>query len=149
MIFWGAVLAVHILCAAIWVGGLFFALLVLRPSLAVLEPEQRLAVHGQVFRRFFLVVWHVMPLTLLSGYEMLFGVYRGFAGADWSVNVMQLLGLVMAAIFVVIFVGPWATLRRAPAGPEAAASVDKIRKLVQANLVLGLATIAIAALGWR
>ncbi len=141
---WGLVLAIHILSAVIWVGGMFFALLVLRPSLGVLEPSQRLALHGQVFRRFFLIVWHLMPLALLTGYAMLFGVYGGFAGADWSVNVMQLFGLIMAAVFVVIFVAPWRSFR---SGRTAA--LDTIRRLVMVNLVLGLVTVAVAALGWR
>ena len=50
---WGWVLAVHVLCAVIWVGGMFFAYVVLRPSLSVLEPIQRIALHTQIFRRFF------------------------------------------------------------------------------------------------
>jgi len=37
---WGWVLAVHVLCAVLWVGGMFFAYVVLRPSLSVLEPMQ-------------------------------------------------------------------------------------------------------------
>ena len=146
---WGVVLAIHILCAVVWVGGMFFALLVLRPSLATLEPPQRLALHGQVFRRFFLVIWHAMPLALISGYAMLFGVYGGFAGADWSVNVMQLLGLIMAVVFLAIFFGPWARFRRASPGPQATRAIDTIRKLVTLNLVLGVLTVCVAALGWR
>ncbi len=146
---WGLVLAIHILSAVIWVGGMFFALLVLRPSLGVLEPSRRLALHGQVFRRFFLIVWHVMPLALLTGYAMLLGVYGGFAGADWSVNVMQLLGLIMAAVFVVIFVGPWRSFRRDPAGGGTVRAVETIRLLITVNLVLGLLTVTVAALGWR
>ena len=65
------VLALHVLCAVIWVGGMFFAYVVLRPSVAVLEPIQRIALHTQVFRRFFLVIWHAMPLILLSGFTVL------------------------------------------------------------------------------
>ena len=64
------------LCAVIWVGGMFFAYVVLRPSLAVLEPIQRIALHTQVFRRFFLVIWHAMPLILLSGFTVLLRVRR-------------------------------------------------------------------------
>ena len=59
--------AVHVLCAVVWVGGMFFAYVVLRPSLSVLEPPQRMALHVQVFRRFFKIVWHVMPLIILTG----------------------------------------------------------------------------------
>jgi uncharacterized membrane protein len=149
MLLWGIVLAVHILGAAIWVGGMAFALLVLRPALRVLEPPQRIALHAQVFRKFFLIVWHAMPLILLSGYAMLFGIYGGFAGADWSVHVMHLLGLIMAVIFIVIFFGPWAAFRAADTMPERAAAVDRIRKLIAINLALGVLTITVAALGWR
>src|SRR4029077_9808558 len=81
MTIWGWVLAVHVLCAVIWVGGMFFAYVVLRPSLSVLEPIQRIALHTQIFRRFFLIVWHVMPLILLSGFAALFGLFGGPATA--------------------------------------------------------------------
>ena len=58
----------HLLAAILWVGGMAFAMLVLRPSLAVLEPPQRLALHAQVFRRFFLMIWHAMPIAVLTGW---------------------------------------------------------------------------------
>ena len=61
MSFYFVLKAVHLLSAVIWVGGMFFAYLVLRPSLSVLEPAQRIALHQQVFRRFFLFVWHAIP----------------------------------------------------------------------------------------
>ena len=105
---WGWVLAVHALCAVIWVGGMFFAYVVLRPSLSVLEPIQRIALHTQVFRRFFLVIWHVMPLILLSGFAMLFLFYGGLAFVGWNVHLMLLLGLIMSAVFLLIVFGPYA-----------------------------------------
>ena len=87
MTVWGWVLAVHVLCAVIWVGGMFFAYVVLRPSLSVLEPIQRIALHTQVFRRFFLIVWHVMPLILISGFAVFFlsmAGWRASAGTCMS-----------------------------------------------------------------
>jgi hypothetical protein len=56
---------------------------------------------------------------------------------------MLLLGLVMSAIFLAIFFGPYRTFRASP-GPV---SLDAIRKLIGLNLVLGIVTIVIAALG--
>ena len=144
---WGWVLALHVLCAVIWVGGMFFAYVVLRPSLSVLEPIQRIALHTQVFRRFFLVVWHVMPLILLSGYAMALGQYGGFAHLAWNVNAMQLIGLIMSAVFVVIVFGPYARFRRTTDRATAAASIDRIRQLIGINLVLGVITVVVAALG--
>jgi uncharacterized membrane protein len=137
-------LALHVLGAVLWVGGMAFALMVLRPSLGVLPPPQRLDLHRQVFRRFFLLIWHVMPIMLLTGFAMVFAVYGGFRGLRWNVNVMLLLGLVMSAIFVWLFFGPWAALRR---GGDPTL-LDRIRLLVQVNLVLGLIVVVVAALNY-
>jgi len=146
----GILLAAHVLAAVAWVGGMLFAVAVLRPSLAVLDPPQRLALHRQVFRRFFLVIWHAMPVALLTGWALLFGWYGGFAGSPWHVHLMQLTALTMTAVFISIVAGPWRTLRAAmdrgdPA--EAASAVDRIRARVQLNLALGVLTVAVAALG--
>ena len=141
-------LAIHLLSAVLWVGGMAFALMVLRPSLVVLDVPQRLALHGQVFKRFFLIVWHAMPLILLTGYAMLFGYLGGFAGVAWPVHVMHLFGLIMTALFLVVFFGPWAAMRAAQQGGDqakAAAAVARIRQLITVNLVLGLLTVVVAA----
>jgi uncharacterized membrane protein len=143
---WGWVLAVHVLCAVIWVGGMFFAYVVLRPSLSVLEPIQRIALHTQIFRRFFLIVWHVMPLILLSGFAALFGLFGGPATAPWNVSVMMLLGLIMSAVFLLIVFGPYARFRRSTDRTTIVASMDRIRKLIAVNLVLGIVTVVVALL---
>ena len=143
----GVLLALHLLGVVVWVGGMAFALLILRPSLVVLEPVQRLDLHAQVFRRFFRLVWHTMPLVLLSGYAMLFGYFGGFAGANWGVHVMHLTGLVMAGIFVWIIIGPWKAFRAAGPTGDRAAPLAQIRRLIATNLLLGAVTIVVAAIG--
>lgn len=146
MTIWDGVLAVHVLCAVLWVGGMFFAYVVLRPSLSVLEPMQRIALHTQVFRRFFLVVWHAMPLLLLSGFAMVFGLYGGPANVPLNINLMMLIGLIMSAVFLLIVFGPYARFRRTTDRATATAQIDRIRKLIGVNLVLGLVTIVLALL---
>ncbi|MBY0331572.1 MAG: CopD family protein [Acetobacteraceae bacterium] len=142
--------ALHVLGAVLWVGGMAFAILVLRPALTTLEPAQRLALHQGVLARFFRLVWHAMPVVLLSGWLLLFGWYGGFRGVGWHVHVMHLSALIMAAVFVGIVTGPWRSFRAAMArgdGAAAAAAANSIRQQVTANLVLGLLTVAIAAWG--
>ena len=141
MTVWNLVLAVHVLAMTAWTGGMAYALLVLRPSLSVLAPPDRLALHGQAFKRFFLIVWHAMPLVLITGWAMVFGVYGGFATLPWPVNVMQTLGLVMAVVFLVLFFGPWKRFRAHPSA-EAAGS---IRRLITVNLYLGVIVIVVAS----
>ena len=141
----------HLLGAVIWVGGMAFAILALRPAAhEALEPPQRLALMDGVFRRFFRILWHVVPIVLLSGWAMLFGWYWGFGASIWHVHVMHLAGLVMAAIFALVALGPGRAMRAALAAgdrPAAAAALDRIRKGVSVNLALGLLTVAVAAWG--
>jgi len=146
MTIWAWLLAVHVLCAVIWVGGMFFAYLILRPSLSVLDPPQRMLLHTQIFRRFFLIVWHVMPLLLLTGVAMLFGLYGGMANVPWNVNAMMAVGIVMAVVFVVLVFGPYARFRRTTDRTRMASNLDAVRKLIGLNLVLGLITVVLAAL---
>lgn len=140
----------HVLGAVLWVGGMAFALLALRPALAALEPPQRLVVHEGALRRFFLIVWHAMPILLLTGYALLFGWYGGFVGAGWHIHAMHLTALIMAGIFLALFFGPWKEFRAAQAAGDragAATAVDRVRQLVSMNLALGLLTVAVAAWG--
>ncbi len=137
----GVLLAPHLLGAMAWVGGMAFALLVLRPSMAMLEPPQRLALHREVFARFFRLIWHAMPLVLITGYAMIFALFGGFAHLNWAINVMQLLGLIMTAVFLYVVLVPWPAMRAAPT----AQAVDRIRRLVQVNLLLGTLTLIVAA----
>ncbi len=136
--------ALHVLCAVVWVGGMFFAIMVLRPSLAALEPPQRMALHTQVFHRFFKIVWHVMPLIILSGYAMIFAVFGGMAGVRWPVHVMTLLGLIMAAVFMFLYFVPYRRFQAATDGPSKAAAADMLRKLITVNLAIGIVTIVVA-----
>ncbi len=142
MTVWSLVLGVHILAMTAWVGGMAYALLVMRPSLAMLAaPADQMAVLGDTYRRFFRIVWIAMPLVLLTGWGMVFGVYGGFAHLPWPVNVMQVLGLIMAVLYLVLAFGPYRRFRAQP-NPAAAASV---RKLIHANLGLGVIVIIVAS----
>ncbi len=138
-------LALHLLFAALWVGGMFYAVVVLRPALETLDAMPRLQMHMLTLKRFFRVVWVAMPAMLLTGWAMVFAVWGGFAALPWSINVMQTLALLMALIFLYLFFSPWQRLRRAiRPGPDL---LPRIRQLVTLNLGLGIVTIIVGALG--
>ena len=46
-------LALHILGAVVWVGGMFAIYVCLRPALGTLEPPQRLRLMRVTFQKFF------------------------------------------------------------------------------------------------
>lgn len=145
MTIYAALKALHLLFAVLWVGGMFFAYVVLRPSLAAIEPASRMLVHTQVFRRFFLVVWHAMPILLLTGGGMLY-LMGGMANVPWPIHAMVGLGMLMSAVFLVIFFGPYRQFRRTTNRERMASTQNAIRKLIGFNLLLGIVTVVIGAL---
>ena len=144
-------LSLHLLAAVVWVGGMFFAYLCLRPvAAAQLEPPLRLALWNQVFARFFRWVWLAVVLLPVTGYWMIFAGFGGMENMSWSIHTMQATGLLMIAIYLFLFFGPYPELRRAvndQRWPDGAAALNRIRQLVLTNLILGLITVAVAGGG--
>jgi uncharacterized membrane protein len=143
-------IALHVLAAVVWVGGMFFAYMVLRRSAGPLEPERRLALWHRVFGGFFPWVWTSIGVLLASGYGMMFLYLGGFAGAGLYIHVMQGIGIVMMLLFLHLFFVPWRRFGRAMATghfAEAVKQLDQLRRIVATNLVLGLITIVVGASG--
>ena len=64
---------VHILSVVIWVGGMFFAYMALRPAaISTLEPPLRLQLWRQTFKHFFPWVWAAIITLLVTGFWMMF-----------------------------------------------------------------------------
>lgn len=142
--------ALHQLAAVVWVGGMFFAYLVLRPALADLDPSSRLGVWRAVFKSFFRWVGTAILVLFATGYVMVFVGWGGFAEVGLHVHLMHGLALVMLAVFVALLHGPWRRFRAAKeAGDDAGAgaALGGIRRLVALNLTLGLVTVVLGASG--
>lgn len=144
-------LMLHVLSAVVWVGGMFFAYMVLRPVAAgLLEPPQRLTLWARVFATFFPWVWLAVITLLASGYGMLFLFFGGFAQTPVYVHLMQAIGIVMMLIFGHIYFSPYRRLQRAVREEDwqgGGERLAQIRRLVGINLILGLLNVAIAAGG--
>ena len=98
-ILWGLVLSVHLLAMATWIGGAAYTVLVMRPRLGLLDNTQRNSVQLQCLTRYFRLVWHVMPLVLITGWLMLAFPLGGFNDPDWHVQAMQGIGVAIALLF--------------------------------------------------
>lgn len=144
-------IALHLIAAVIWVGGMFFAYMALRPVAAsLLEPPLRLPLWTRTFARFFPWVWASVVLLPVTGYAMLFGVLGGMAGAGASIHLMQLLGWIMIALYLHLFFVPFQRMKRTVAAadwPAGGVQLAQIRRIVGTNLVLGLLVVLIASGG--
>lgn len=139
-------LFVHLLCAIAWLGGMFFAYFCQRPAAAeVLEPPQRLPLWVATFARFLPSMGVAVLLLLASGLAMLLQVGMGSAPPGW--HVMLALGLAMAAVFAYVYAVLFPSLRAhcaALAWPAAGQTLNRIRRLVGLNLVLGVLVVMAA-----
>lgn len=143
-------LAVHLLAAVFWVGGMAFALWVLRPAAGPLDPPARLPLWRRVFERFLPWVGIAVVVLLISGYAMILLNFGGFAAVALYINVMQAIGIVMMLIYGHLYFAVWPRFRRAVdsgAYPGAAATLERIRRTVAINLALGIVTIIVGGTG--
>ena len=143
------VYTLHVLSALVWVGGMFFAWMVLRPAaIKALEGPARLKLWVEVFQGFFRWVWVAVVLLPISGVGMIHLQYSGFESAPRYVQIMMGLYLVMTALFIRIQALLLPELRTAVGvqdWPVGAAVLGRIRRLVGINLMVGLVLVAMAA----
>jgi uncharacterized membrane protein len=142
-------IALHQLATIVWVGGMFFAHMALRPAAnAVLEPPLRLPLMRGVLGRFFPWVWLSIGLLWGSGLWIFLAAMGGQAGGH--VYLMMATALVMTLLFVYLWFVPFRHLKAAVARsdwPAAGAGLARIRQIILTNLILGLITAVAGAAG--
>ncbi|HBU30595.1 MAG: hypothetical protein A2X71_02210 [Thiobacillus sp. GWE1_62_9] len=137
-------LALHLLAAVAWVGGIFFAYMALRPASMLLDAPLRLGLWAATFGRFFPWVWGFIAVLLVSGHALM-----GLAPPRGSLLAMAAIGWTMSLVFAYLYFVPFASLKRAVAAsdtPAAAQAMTRIRPVMATNLALGLTASALGAL---
>lgn len=141
---------IHLFSVVVWLGGMFFAYFVLRPSaLAALQVPERLRLWDQVFTRFFNWVWIATFLLLVSG---LYQIYQsgGFLHMPHFVYLMLVLGVAMMLIFFYIFFGLYVQFNLAVSAKKwdkAELMLARMRPFIAVNLCLGALVMMIAFIG--
>lgn len=146
----GIAVSLHVLSVVIWVGGMFFALLALRPALSEQDTLTRARAWCGVFRRFFPWVWASIVVLLATGFYMTLVSLGGFAEAPAYVHAMMGLGILMMLLFAHVFFAPYKRLQRSAASGDEALTkkaMNQIRVLIAINLVLGFIVIIVAMTG--
>lgn len=144
-------ISLHFLAVVIWVGGMFFAYMALRPVAATLfEPPQRLTLWSNVFARFFPWVWGAVVTLPVTGYVMIYETWGSFSHGRIDIHLMHIIGWIMIFIFLYVFFAPFKRLNHAVEEKTfelAGKQLNQIRKLIAINLTLGLIVVIIATAG--
>jgi uncharacterized membrane protein len=144
----------HLISAIVWMGGMTFMLFALRPSItALMEPQPRARLMGEVWQRFFAMVAVAVLVLFATGTHLYTSAFKAAkaAGGAGSVplgwNLMLVIGMLMFLIFGHIYFAGFRKFKRAVAAaewPVAAKAAGLIHKLVVVNFVLGwLAIVAV------
>ena len=151
MTLYSALILLHLLAVVVWVGGMIFALLCLRPAAAdTLLPPQRIPLMHAALRRFFSIVVLAIAVLLATGGAMIVAVGLKNMPVHW----MWMIGLGAAMITIFFHIRAAALARlgacvKAQDWPGAARHLEKIRFGVTLNLAIGLSIVAIMKLGSR
>ncbi|MEN3027736.1 MAG: hypothetical protein ABDH29_00570 [Aquificaceae bacterium] len=127
-----SLLFLHLLFAMVWIGGMVYSLLFLRPSLKELaQEEQRQRFLKSVFSRFFSAVWLSLLVLFLTG----MGLWHGYR-KDFSENPLFHAKLFLFALMTLVFVYLYFFLFRR-------GKLSQVPNLVAVNLILGLLVLLI------
>ena len=142
----------HLVAGIVWMGGMAFMLLALRPAaMEVLEPPVRARLMGAVWRRVFAAVLVAIVILLVTGTSLYTTAFRavkqatGAGSVPLGWNLMLALGVTMALIFGHIYFAGFKRFQRAVAAgewPVAAQAAAQVQRLVQINFLLGWVAIA-------
>lgn len=143
-------LTLHLIAINIWVGGMFFVVVVFNHVTVNLERALLYATWYKALSRFFSLIWLAMALLLATGGWMIRGIYGGVAGVPLHILLMATLGSMMMAVFVFTYFAPYRKFRQALQRRDYEAcdtQLEKVRLLGRVNMVIGLCVVIVIGAG--
>ena len=141
----------HLVGILVWIGGMFFMLHVLHPSLQAIDGPQRPKLVLAVQAKFFKMVTVALVLIWGSGLAMLSAaISNGLRPWPIGWHIMITLALVMTLVFIYIRFVLFTQANKAFASGEAgllAPLMKRIRSLIMLNMGLGFVVVAAAVFG--
>jgi uncharacterized membrane protein len=143
-------LILHLVAINVWVGGTFFAIVILGRAIRNVDNAQQLLLWRLVFKRFFTWAWIAVIIILSSGTWMVHSVYGGFGRIPIYVMLMGILALLMITVFVFIYFGPYRQFKQLVTMNSIDSCLQKLTIIRFAgiiNMVLGLCIVVIIGSG--
>jgi uncharacterized membrane protein len=143
-------LILHLIAINVWVGGTFFAVVILGRAIRDVDSAQQLLLWRLVFKRFFSWAWIAVMIILSSGTWMVHSVYGGFSRIPIYVMLMGIIALLMIAVFVFIYFIPYRQYKQLVTMNNIDSCLQKLAIIRFAgiiNMVLGLCIVVIIGSG--
>lgn len=136
----------HLVAINIWVGGMFFIIIVLGKVVSTLEVPAQQAFWQYTLKRFFFWVWLAVIGLLGTGIGMIIYRFGDLAITPWYTLVMASLGVSMAVIFMVTYFVFYKNFEREFNAGNIEGSryqLHMIRRLGIINMVLGFCVVVV------
>ncbi|MGD8581448.1 MAG: CopD family protein [Gammaproteobacteria bacterium] len=143
-------LILHLVAINVWVGGTFFAIVILGRAIRNVDSAQQLHLWHLVFKRFFAWAWIAVIIILSSGTWMVYSVYGGFSRIPIYVMLMGVIALLMITVFIFIYFIPYRQYQQLVTMNDVDRCLQKLAIIRFAgiiNMVLGLCIVVIIGSG--
>ena len=137
---------IHLIVINIWVGGMFFIIIVLGKVVATLDVSEQHVFWLKVYKRFFFWLWIAVIGLLASGSGMIFYRFGSMANTPWYIIAMAGLGISMMVIFMAIYFVFYKKFTREFNAGNIEASGHQlriIRRLGIVNMLLGFCVVVV------
>ncbi len=138
------VLWLHYLATVMWIGGMAFNILVLRPSMATIDQNQRPVLGTAVLKRFVIFAWLSIAVLIFTGIPIAFRhvAFEDILSTTYGIVLLSKHFVTLIMILIVAWVSFVLSTKLAPFAPKP----DTILILVKTNLSLGILVLLLTAI---
>jgi len=133
----------HYLATIMWIGGMAFNILVLRPSMAAIDQNQRPVLGTTVLKRFIIFAWLSIAVLILTGVPI------GFSNVGFENILSTNYGIVLLSkhfvTLIMILIVTWVSFVLSTKLVSFAPRPNTILILVKTNLSLGILVLLLTA----
>lgn len=129
----------HYLATVMWIGGMAFNILVLRPSMIAIDQNQRAVLGNKVLRRFLIFAWLSIMVLVLTGISI---SRADTLATTYGVVLLSKHAVTLMMVLIVAWVSFVLSTKLSPFAPKP----EPILLLVKTNLSLGVLVLLLTAL---
>ena len=134
----------HYLATVMWIGGMAFNILVLRPSMVAIDQNQRPVLGTVVLKRFIIFAWLSIAVLILTGIPIAFSsvAIENIFSTTYGIVLLSKHFVTLIMILIVTWVSFVLSTKLAPFAPKP----NTILILVKINLSLGILVLLLTAI---
>ena len=134
----------HYLATVMWIGGMAFNILVLRPSMVTIDQNQRPILGTMVLKRFIIFVWLSIIVLILTGIPIAFRhvAFEDILSTTYGIVLLSKHFVTLIMILIVTWISFVLSSKLATFAPKP----NTILILVKTNLSLGILVLLLTAI---